>query len=187
MIQKKNKKIPAIRFVKRSIQELDDLENEMLLSQAEKTTIYFDKIDKIKTKLFKQLTFMSIGFFAALFVIVYIICKLIDPDFGHNINNEYYQILASILPALLIALFLSGSRKTTPLHSKKVHRTPWGYLMRNDTLEGLIGFSVGEVACLIAIASGVASSVLFLATLFSLVLIIPATFAKVIYGDLDSY
>lgn len=154
------------------------------VEMEEREAAQVEKIDALKAKLSKQLAITFSLLIVVIFIISYIAAKLTNPSFGHIIHTEYYQVLAGILPAILIAVFLSPSRKITT-EQKNTTASPWNLLMSNGKLEGLIGFSIGELACLTAIATGSTGTAIFLGTIFSLVIMIPATYKRIVYGNLN--
>lgn len=95
--------------------------------------------------------------------------KVFFPDFGRDVNVNFYSTLAQILPALLIALFLVGPvdlKLHSKEHLKRLQRSVWQRLTSGDRLFGILGFIVGELACLIAIGRDYSGTGVYIFSLF---------------------
>lgn len=154
---------------------LSDIEKELATVSSELTIL--------RSRLSKQVIFAFAGAMFVLFVISYVLIKIFQPDFGHDIRAGYYEALINILAALLIALFLTPNKENLP--KSQYPLSPWTLALYGGKLEGLFGLTVGIVACLIAIGKNYQGTALFLATIFSILIIIPITFERIIHGKID--
>lgn len=94
----------------------------------------------------------------------YILIAIYDPEWGNNVKPEYYAVLAQVLPALLIALFLSNnSKKESDVDDEEI--SIWRRLLHESKFLGIYGFVIAEIACLTAIATGWMGTGIFMVSL----------------------
>jgi hypothetical protein len=129
------------------------------------------------------IVFFTIFAFGILFLINYFYWKVIEPDFGHNVKPGYYQAVAQLLPLLLVAIFLSGNKDDKK--EKEIPEPGWYRVNFSGRLEGLFAVTVGEIACLIAIAYERTGTGLFTLTIFSLLMLTRLTYLRIVNGKID--
>lgn len=88
--------------------------NTLLKGIEEKMSVTSLKLAKQRARLSKQVVLIFAGVMLLLFVFVYALIKVYQPNFGHDVGVGYYEALANILAALLIALFLTPSEEGAP-------------------------------------------------------------------------
>jgi len=129
----------------------------------------------------KKVVLLFTGSLLALVVVVYAFMKICFPTYASTISIDYYITLAGILPVLLVALFLSQPNRI-PRRKNKLF---WQSMLEEGKAESLIGFAVGEIACLLAIATGYSATLLLTASIFGVVVIIMVTFRRIVYGGAE--
>jgi len=138
--------------------------------------------EKIKIKKARRLVIVFIGALLFILLLAYVLLKVLRPDFGPNISINYYVTLAGILPVLLVALFLTQTSRKL----KNKIKSGWWLMLNEGKTEGLVGFTIGEIACLAAIATNQSMTSLFVASVFGLLVMIMIVFERIIYGDVKS-
>lgn len=136
------------------------------------------KKDKKIDKQARMLVLLFIGALLALILIGYVILKVWWNGHASDISINYYITLAGILPVLLIALFLTRPDSKR----RKAKQSLWQLMLAPDKTEGLVGFTVGEVACLVVIAINHSTTLLFVASLVGALLMVMITFQRIVYG-----
>jgi len=135
------------------------------------------KKDERRLRRARRLVLAYIGGLLFILLLAYIFLKLWWPIYAANISINYYITLAGVLPVLLVALFLAETKR-----NKKGMKSGWRLMLSEGKTEGLVGFTVGEVACLIAIAINHSKTSLFVASMFGLLIMVMITFQRIVYG-----
>lgn len=136
------------------------------------------KKDKRRLRKARWLVIAYISGLLFILLLAYIFLKFWWPSYAANISINYYITLAGVLPVLLVALFLAETKK-----NKKGIKSGWWLMLSEGKTEGLVGFTVGEVACLIAIALNHSKTLLFVASMFGLLIMVMITFRRIVYGS----
>lgn len=132
-----------------------------------------------KIKHAKRLVIVYIIALLLILLITYCLFKVWGATWGPSISINYYMTLAGILPVLLVALFLTHVSKKRPAK----FRSGWWLILSDGKTEGLVGFTVGEVACLTAIALNQSMTSLFIASMFGALIMVMITFRRIVYGE----
>ena len=138
------------------------------------------KKDNIIERKAKKIVILFIVLLLVLIFVVYFFMKLFAPTYAAGVSINYYVTLAGIFPVLLIALFLTSTEK-----SQKRAGSGWRSLLSEGKTEGLVGFAVGEIACLLAIAMDRSLTLFLVATIFGVVAMITVTYHRIVYGNTD--
>lgn len=115
---------------------------------------------------------------------VYIYYKIYNPEFGMAVTQNWYMTVAQILPALLIALFLTGDSKNDIGNNKKSYKVSIARsLLGGYKFIGLFAFLIGEAACLMAIERGFSGTGVYVFALCGLWLMGFTAFARILGID----
>ncbi|MES2631140.1 MAG: hypothetical protein V4611_04225 [Patescibacteria group bacterium] len=129
----------------------------------------------------RLLVLLFIGGLSLIMFFAYIFMKILWPEYAASISINYYIALAGILPVLLVALFLTQFEHRASRHK----RSGWRLMLADGKTEGLVGFTVGELACLLAIATNQSKTFLLVASVFGIVVMIMVTYRRIVYGNSD--
>ena len=112
--------------------------------------------------------------------IAYVLYKVFFPNFGHDVNVEYYSVLAQIMLALLIALYLTGYSKADKDMKEYEDKSVWNKLVSEYRLLGIYAFLQGQIACLVAIGRGWSGTGVMLASLIGVGILTLLVFTKIL-------
>ena len=117
-------------------------------------------------------------------IVVYIYYKIYNPEFGMGVTQNWYMTVAQILPALLIALFLTGNSKEEIRNDRKSAKISVARsLLGGYKFIGLFAFVIGEAACLMAIERGFSGTGVYVFALSGLWLMGFTAFARILGID----
>lgn len=155
--------------------------------------LYEEQIEKdydyqhvLLSRILRNLALVTIVILILFTSATYMLYKSIFPNFGQGVKVEYYSILAQIIPALLIALYLTGYGKSDK--DKKAHedRSIWNKLMSEYRILGIYAFLQGEIACLIAIGRGWSALGVMLASFIGVGILTLLVFTKILERDIKN-
>jgi hypothetical protein len=154
----------------------------------EANAIYADyKLSRKRSKIKSELLFDALGkqglFIAILLtnlilIGLYLYYKIYIPDYGMDTRMEFYTVVAQILPALLIALFLT--QKGEIEYEQREKPSFARSLLSGYKFLGLVAFSIGELACLWAIQRGHTGLGVYLFAMFGLLMLMLVAFSKIV-------